>query len=270
VTKALGLVAAAICGGLVLCPGLLGSLFGGGSGAAAGCFGALGGIGTPLPITLTAPAGGYPAIGGWNSTQVTNAATIVAVGVAKGIPPRGWVIAVATAMQESSLTNTPGGDQDSVGLFQQRPSQGWGTPAQLADPAYAAGKFSDRLLTVDGWQAKPLTDAAQAVQRSAYPDAYAKWEADAIRLVQALLGATGQSAPPGLEQAMSNPFCLPDGGDGQPGGDLMALPPGFALPPTTPPMVVTAIMWALAQLGTPYSFGGDCTAPHSGMPHPRV
>src|SRR5207247_2642707 len=82
----------------------------------------------------------------------------------------------AAAMQESSLTNTPGGGPDSVGLFQQRPSQGWGTPAQLMDPVYAATQFYTRLLRVPHWQDLPLTVAAQAVQRSAFPDAYAKHE----------------------------------------------------------------------------------------------
>jgi murein DD-endopeptidase MepM/ murein hydrolase activator NlpD len=91
-------------------------------------------------------------------------------------------------MQESGLRNLTGGDRDSIGLFQQRPSQGWGTPQQLADPAYQAGKFFDKLITIDGWQQMPLTDAAQAVQRSAYPDAYAKHEPDAITVVAKVSG----------------------------------------------------------------------------------
>jgi len=120
-----------------------------------------------------APVGGWPAVGQWSSTQVGNAAIIVAVGQQLHVPPRGWVIAVAVAMQESALTNTPGGDQDSVGLFQQRPGQGWGTPAQLIDPVYASTQFYTALLRVPHWQDLPLTVAGQAVQHSAYPDAYA-------------------------------------------------------------------------------------------------
>ncbi|GGK36669.1 hypothetical protein GCM10010124_31640 [Pilimelia terevasa] len=99
-----------------------------------------------------------------------------------------------TAMQESGLRNLPGGDRDSVGLFQQRPSQGWGTVAQLRDPAYAATKFYQRLAKVPGWERMSVTDAAQAVQRSAYPNAYAKHEPAAIRLLTAI--GTGLPACP--------------------------------------------------------------------------
>jgi murein DD-endopeptidase MepM/ murein hydrolase activator NlpD len=119
---------------------------------------------------------------------VAHAATIVAVGVQMGVPERGWIVAVATAIQESDLRNLPGGPDDSVGLFQQRPSQGWGTSQQLQDPSYAAGKFYERLLTVAGWEQLPLTEAAQAVQRSAYPDAYARHEDDAAGLVHSITG----------------------------------------------------------------------------------
>lgn len=120
--------------------------------------------------------------------QLHNAATINAVGLARGIPERGRVIAVATAYQESSLRNRSNGDRDSVGLFQQRPSQGWGTAAQIKDPIYAAGKFYDALLQVQGWQSMPLTEAAQAVQYSGFPDAYTKWEPKATSLVRGLSG----------------------------------------------------------------------------------
>jgi murein DD-endopeptidase MepM/ murein hydrolase activator NlpD len=190
-TRILAWITIAVTGVVLLCSGLVATLFTSG-GAAAGC--ALPADPSTPPSAPTAgptpPAGGFPAIGTWNGEQVGNAATVVAVGMRIGVPPRGWVIAVATAMQESSLVNLPGGDRDSVGLFQQRPSQGWGSPARLHDPAYAAGKFYDKLLTIHGWQAMPLTEAAQAVQRSAYPDAYAKWETDAVTLVQTLTGLT--------------------------------------------------------------------------------
>jgi murein DD-endopeptidase MepM/ murein hydrolase activator NlpD len=95
-------------------------------------------------------------------------------------------------MQESGLRNLPDlgqdNDHDSIGVFQQRPSQGWGTPEQLGDPAYQTAKFYDKLLTIAGWQGMPLTQAAQAVQQSAYPDAYAKWTEDAINLAEQLTG----------------------------------------------------------------------------------
>lgn len=124
----------------------------------------------------------------WSDEQRRNAGIIVAVGQRKRVPSRGWVIAVAVAMQESSLRNLAGGDRDSVGLFQQRPSQGWGTREELMDPEYAAGKFYDKLLTVPSWQSLPLADAGQAVQRSADGSLYAKWEQPATRLVAELAG----------------------------------------------------------------------------------
>lgn len=121
--------------------------------------------------------------------QLHHASTINAVGLSRGIAERGRIIAVATAYQESSLRNREDGDRDSVGLFQQRPSQGWGTKEEILDPIYAAGKFYDALLQVDDWTELPLTQAAQAVQQSAHPDAYAKWEPQSTTLVRALSGA---------------------------------------------------------------------------------
>jgi hypothetical protein len=121
--------------------------------------------------------------------QLHHASTINAVGLARGIPERGRIIAVATAFQESSLRNREDGDRDSVGLFQQRPSQGWGTKEEILDPIYASGQFYDALLQVDDWADLPLTEAAQQVQQSAHPDAYAKWEPQATTLVRALSGA---------------------------------------------------------------------------------
>jgi murein DD-endopeptidase MepM/ murein hydrolase activator NlpD len=147
---------------------------------------------TPAGSASVTPAadGSYPRIGRWGPLQVANAATIIAVGRQLNVPSRGWIVALATAMQESSLNNLDHGDRDSLGLFQQRPSQGWGTPAQVTDPVYAATRFYRRLLTVDGWQNLPVTEAAQAVQISGLPDAYARWETDATTLVTALAGAS--------------------------------------------------------------------------------
>ncbi|WP_242091124.1 LysM peptidoglycan-binding domain-containing protein [Curtobacterium sp. DN_7.5] len=117
-----------------------------------------------------------------SAEQWRNAATIVSVGRSLGVPQRGLVVALAAAMQESSLRNLADGDRDSVGLFQQRPSQGWGSKASLQDPATAAKRFflgnpghTRGLLDVRGWSSMSVTDAAQAVQVSAYPTAYAKW-----------------------------------------------------------------------------------------------
>ncbi|MFE5914711.1 hypothetical protein ACFQ6B_37330 [Streptomyces wedmorensis] len=123
--------------------------------------------------------------------QASNAATISAVGTSRGLPERAVTIALATALQESALRNIEHGDRDSLGLFQQRPSQGWGTPAQIMDPVYSAGKFYEGLEKVPGYSRLPLTVAAQKVQRSGYPQAYAKHEPDATLLSAAL---TGRSA----------------------------------------------------------------------------
>lgn len=122
------------------------------------------------------------------AVQLQHAATINAVGLRLDLPERARVIALATALQESSLRNLPDGDRDSLGLFQQRPSQGWGTQAQVQDPRYAATAFYTHLRRVPGWAALPVTEAAQRVQRSAYPDAYAQWEAVSRQLARALTG----------------------------------------------------------------------------------
>ncbi|MFH9004215.1 heavy metal transporter [Streptomyces afghaniensis] len=123
--------------------------------------------------------------------QAVNAATIAAVGDGRGLPERAVTIALATALQESGLRNIRHGDRDSLGLFQQRPSQGWGTPKEILDPTYSAGEFYDHLVKVPGYTRLPLTVAAQRVQRSGFPQAYAKHEPDAALLASAL---TGQSA----------------------------------------------------------------------------
>lgn len=123
--------------------------------------------------------------------QAVNAATIAAVGTGRGMPERAVTIALATALQESALRNIDYGDRDSLGLFQQRPSQGWGTPKEIMDPTYSADIFYEHLAKVPDYRDLPLTVAAQKVQRSGYPTAYAKHEPDAALLAAAL---TGQSA----------------------------------------------------------------------------
>jgi hypothetical protein len=120
--------------------------------------------------------------------QSRYAALVAAISVQRGMPARAATIALATAYQESDLRNLEYGDRDSVGLFQQRPSQGWGTPEQLLDPAYAANAFYDALAQVDGYESMPVTEAAQEVQRSAFPDAYGDHEQDARVLASALTG----------------------------------------------------------------------------------
>jgi hypothetical protein len=120
--------------------------------------------------------------------QLSNATTIVQQAMARGMGARSAVIAVATAMQESQLQNLPYGDQDSLGLFQQRPSMGWGTAQQILTPKYAANAFLTALAqqqaSSPGWASQPLWVTAQAVQKSGFPMAYAKWETQAVQLVK--------------------------------------------------------------------------------------
>ena len=122
--------------------------------------------------------------------QARNAAVIAAVAAKLGLPDHAVTVALATALQESRLLDLPYGDLDSVGLFQQRPSQGWGAPSQLLDPVYASTAFYGRLMQVSGWQTMPVAAAAQAVQHSAAPSAYAAWDSEARTLATALTGET--------------------------------------------------------------------------------
>lgn len=122
--------------------------------------------------------------------QAYYAAIIAGVAVQRGLPARAVSIAIATALQESGLRNLDYGDRDSVGLFQQRPSQGWGTVAQIMDPHYATKKFYDALVKVAGWQTGDINDVAQAVQRSGVPDGYRKHVDRARTLASALAGET--------------------------------------------------------------------------------
>ena len=122
--------------------------------------------------------------------QARYAAVITAVALRMGLPDHAVTVALATALRESGLRDLPYGDRDSVGLFQQRPSQGWGTRAELLDPVYAAAAFYERLARQPGWAAVPVTVAAQAVQRSATPRAYAAWAGEAAVLASALTGGS--------------------------------------------------------------------------------
>jgi hypothetical protein len=131
--------------------------------------------------------------------QAGNAAVITAVSDKRGLPARAASIGIATAMQESKLRNLSYGDRDSVGLFQQRPSQGWGTAAQIQDPVYASNAFFDVLVKIEGYQNLPITTAAQQVQRSAFPSAYAAHEPQARIFASALAGYS----PAGLDCVLS-------------------------------------------------------------------
>jgi hypothetical protein len=169
-------------------------------------------------------------LSGLDRQQLVNAQTIVAVGRQTKVPAYGWVVAVATAMQESGLRNLDHGDLDSLGLFQQR--AGWGSASQRMDAATAARMFyiggksaEPGLLQIQGWQSMPVTLAAQTVQRSAFPDAYAKWQSLAVQVVG--------------DPSVLSAVCTGGAGfvgDGSQGADVFSA--------------------ALAYLGTPYSWGG--------------
>jgi hypothetical protein len=125
---------------------------------------------------------------GMDPEQLQNASLIADVAMRRGLPDEAVIVALATAQQESKLRNIDYGDADSVGLFQQRPSQGWGSKEQILDPLYSTGKFFDALVKVRNWQNLTVAAAAQAVQRSAFPDAYTSWQPYGTALAAALTG----------------------------------------------------------------------------------
>ena len=125
---------------------------------------------------------------GLDREQASNAMTIAAAASAVGLPHHAVTIAIAAALQESRLRNLAHGDRDSLGLFQQRPSQGWGSPDQILNPMVAAESFFRALARIDHWQAISVNAAAQLVQRSARPMAYAKWESEARAIARATTG----------------------------------------------------------------------------------
>jgi hypothetical protein len=147
-------------------------------------------VGTLLPPTEECTAKANETMVVLDFEQAESAAIIAGIAVRRGLPARAATIALATAYQESNLRNLAHGDRDSLGLFQQRPSQGWGTEKQVQDPYYATGKFYDALVKIKNYQKLEITVAADKVQRSAFPRAYADHEADARVLASAL---TGQS-----------------------------------------------------------------------------
>jgi hypothetical protein len=156
---------------------------------------------SPSAATSPAPRARPKPVAGLDQAQMDNAASIVGVAARRGLSKRAMVVAIATVLQESNLYNIANPvvpeslnyphqgasvDHDSVGLFQQRPSQGWGSVAQLMDPASSAGLFFDRLVQVVGWESMAVTDAAQTVQRSGFPYAYQQHQSRAEEIVNAL------------------------------------------------------------------------------------
>lgn len=128
-----------------------------------------------VPIGTVAP----PLNGSAQDEQVELATTADAVAQEMGLPGQAVLVILMTGLQESGMSNIDYGDRDSVGWLQQRPSQGWGTVEQIMDPAYSSRKFFEALQGIDGWAQMTYNDAAQAVQRSGYPEEYAKHESNA-------------------------------------------------------------------------------------------
>jgi peptidoglycan DL-endopeptidase CwlO len=155
-------------------------------------------------------------------------ALIISIGKQRSLPPLAWQVAIQAGMTESGLRSLDYGDRDSLGIFQMRPSMGWGTPAQVLDPVYAINKFYDVLLKVPNWQSQRPGDSAQDVERSAFPDRYHRWEAMAATLI----GSVGAVPDPA--------------GCGQGVGQLLPAPTEAA---------GNAIQFALAQQGKPYEWG---------------
>ena len=200
-----------------------------------------------LPTLDPINGGGWSPIGPeeLDPEQVSVASAIIQIGQKRQLPPRAWQIALQAGMTESRLHNLDFGDRDSLGIFQMRPSTGWGTPAEVRDVEYEINAFyggpdfppgNPGLLDVPGWEQMRPGDAAQAVERSAFPDRYHTWEPLAAALVGQLGGVDNPSG-------CAPPFGLP--------GDVPA--------PTA--AAGSAIAWALTQLGKPYVWGA--TGPDS-------
>ncbi|HEX2290881.1 MAG TPA: C40 family peptidase, partial [Pseudonocardiaceae bacterium] len=168
--------------------------------------------------------------------QRQNVALIIQIGKDRQLPPLAWQIAIQAGMTESGLRSLNYGDRDSLGMFQMRPSMGWGTPAQVTNPVYAINKFYDVLNGVPNWQEQRPGDSAQDVERSAFPDRYHRWEAMAAHLI----GNIG---------AVEDPT-----GCGEGTGNLLPAPTQAA---------GSAIQFALAQQGKPYQWGAATTHQNS-------
>ncbi|MEU4448137.1 C40 family peptidase [Actinosynnema sp. NPDC050801] len=161
--------------------------------------------------------------------QLTTVANIISIGREKGLPPLAWQIAIQAGMTESGLRSLDYGDRDSLGIFQMRPSMGWGTPQQVTDPRYAVNKFYEVLLKLPDWQEQRPGDSAQDVERSAFPDRYHKWEAMAAFLIS-------------KEGDVSDPA-----GCGEGAGEYLLASNAAG----------TAIEFTKQQLGEPYLWGGN-------------
>ncbi|MFF9785078.1 C40 family peptidase [Streptomyces nigrescens] len=282
---AAGLGAAALCPLLIAGASSLAATGGGAAIAQANCSDAAGtdasAVAKQVRSVLGGKKGKHLHVAGLNlpDEQIPLARTIVATGIALHVPERGQVVALATAMQESRLRNLTYGDRDSLGVFQQRPSaRSWGTIDQIRDPVHASTAFYKSLLSVNGWQQLTIAQAAQKVQRSGLPGAYAKWEPLARALHKAIAptlpghskAAGGKSRDDAKLKAVST-GCSPGDVGQMPVGPIPkgSLPKSYAVPKAASARARKAIRWALGQLGTPYQWGGSCTHSHGKDPMGR-
>jgi len=164
-----------------------------------------------------------------NEEQRGTVAKIISIGQDRKLPPLAWQVAIQAGMTESGLRSLNYGDRDSLGIFQMRPSMGWGTPAEVTDPVYAINKFYNVLEAVPNWQERRPGESAQAVERSAFPDRYHNWEAMAAFLI----GDLGKVVDPA--------------GCGESVGNFLM----------TSSAAATAIEFTKQQLGEPYLWGGN-------------
>jgi len=246
----IGLIALAPLVGIVVVVVVLFTVItGGGDAQAATC----GSAGAVSGSAVSVQSGELPAqVGPYSGDQVKNAAAIISIGKDRGLTQQAQQTALMAAMTESTLINNPGGDRDSAGLFQMRPSQGWGTLAQVTDISYAINLFYERLVQVPGWESKSPGQAAQAVERSAFPDAYATKAANAVEMMNALSGVTVST----VAQTDEGATCTPGGGAGGT-ADPGALADGEQ--PATGPHAAEinqVIAFAKQQLGKSYVLGG--------------
>jgi len=251
--RALAAVALGVVVLVVIPVALVGAIFVSTSSAAvAGCDsdGGPGGGAQPIALSTAAPT--------WTGEQMSIAQIIVDVAEQRGLPERAAVIGVATGIVESGLRNLGFGDRDSLGVFQQRPSQGWGTPEQILNPTYAAATFYTHLIAIPGWVSLPPGVAEQDVQRSAFPARYGPVEPQAAALVAKFWSGAINPAPPGGGGGqlvdLTNGGC-PDQGQ----SNLPVNPPAGKLPPDfqppADPQENAAVTYALAQVGKPYVWG---------------
>ncbi|GAB3623559.1 hypothetical protein GCM10027418_16420 [Mariniluteicoccus endophyticus] len=189
-----------------LAVGLAVALLGGGA-LSAGLYASRQGWIEPLPIEERCVISGSTGTVVLTPEQARLTSIIVGRSVARGLSPRAATIAMATAYQESGIRNLDHGDRDSLGLFQQRPSQGWGTPAQIRDPWYASDAFYAALVKVPAWETGDINDTAQKVQRSGHPQAYRKHEEKARILAEVFTGHRAAGVTCALK-ARSKPLCI--------------------------------------------------------------